>query len=311
MSTYDLDPALAAYIAESSKFVSKTQKLSDRRATFAEACGYFTPQPPAGIVIEDLTVSGIAVRTYVPRSVAPPSGWPTILYFHGGGWDLGSHKTHDWFAYALIRRIDVAIVAIDYRLAPEHPFPAPLEDGLKVWLALKRGELSQVDCDRLGVAGDSAGGTLAAGLCVALKAQGEEQPICQALVYPVLTDSEELPSMQVHANAPMLSAAGLAVSLKGYVPKEELKKDPRALALKNSDTAGLAPAFIGVAEFDPLFDHGVEYAKLLRLAGVDVDLHIGRGLVHASLRASGVFEVERFYDALSHSIARSLTSTRG
>lgn len=310
MSTYDLDPALDAYIAESANFVSKTQKLSDRRAKFAEACGYFTPQPPVGIVSKDLTVSGIAVRTYAPRSVAPPSGWPTMLYFHGGGWDLGSHKTHDWFAFALIRRLDIAIVAIDYRLAPEHPFPAPLEDGLKVWLALKRGELSQVDCDRIGVAGDSAGGTLAAGLCVALKSQGKKQPICQALIYPVLTDSDELRSMQVHANAPMLSAAGLAVSLKGYVPNEKLRSDPHALALKNSDPEGLASAFIGVAEFDPLFDQGVEYAKLLRLAGVDVDLHIGRGLVHASLRASGVFEVERFYDALSHSIARSLNSAQ-
>ncbi|WP_024667952.1 alpha/beta hydrolase [Pseudomonas syringae] len=307
MGAYDLDPALAAYIAESSKFVSKTQRLSDRREMFAEACAYFTPQPPLGVVIQDHTVDGVAVRTYVPRSVTPLGGWPSLLYFHGGGWDLGSHKTHDWFAYALIRRIDVAIVAIDYRLAPEHPFPAPLEDGLKVWLALKNGELSYVDCARMGVAGDSAGGTLAAGLCIALKEQGEQQPSCQALVYPVLTDSKEMRSMQEHANAPMLSTAGLAVSLEGYVPNEKLKRDPRALALKNYDAAGLAPAFIGVAEFDPLFDHGLAYAALLKAAGIHTELHIGKRLVHASLRASGVPEVERFYDVLAEAINNFLT----
>jgi acetyl esterase len=310
MNTYHLDPALASYVAESEKFTSKTEALSDRRDAFAQACAYFTPQKPEGVIVEDHLVGGIALRTYLPGAVAPADGWPAILYFHGGGWNMGSHKTHDWFSYALIRRIDVAIVAIDYRLAPEHPFPAPLEDGLEVWFALRRGELPKIDRRRICVAGDSAGGTLAAGLCVALKEQGEEQPVCQALVYPVLTDSEELRSMEVHANAPMLTAAGLAVSLGGYVPTEKLRNDRRALALKNSDLVGLAPAFIGVAEFDPLFDHGVEYATRLKLASVGTDLHIGQGLVHASLRASGVVEVEKLYDALAESIDRSLISAR-
>ena len=310
MSTYHLDPTLASYVAESEKFTPKTEALSDRRDAFAQACAHFTPQKPEGVIVEDHVVGGIAVRTYLPGSVAPADGLPAVLYFHGGGWNMGSHKTHDWFSYALIRRINVAIVAVDYRLAPEHPFPAPLEDGLEVWLALRRGELPKIDRTRLCVAGDSAGGTLAAGLCVALKEQGEQQPVCQALVYPVLTDREELRSMEVHANAPMLTAAGLAVSLEGYVPTEKLRNDRRALALKNSDPVGLAPTFIGVAEFDPLFDHGVEYAKLLQFAGVGVELHIGRGLVHASLRASGVPEVERFYDALAESIDQALVSTR-
>lgn len=309
MNNYNLDPALASYVAISEKIVAKTEKLSDRRDAFAKACAHFTPLRPEGMVVEDQDVSGVAIRIYMPRSVAPSDGWPTVLYFHGGGWNMGSHKTHDWFAYALMRRIDVAIVAVDYRLAPEHPFPAPLEDGLKVWYALRRGDIHNIDCRRLCVAGDSAGGTLAAGLCVALKERGEEQPLCQALVYPVLTDSEELRSMQAHANAPLLTAAGLAGSLAGYVPNEKLRNNPQALALKNSDATGLATAFIGVAEFDPLFDHGLEYAKLLRLAGVDVDLHTGRGLVHASLRASGVSEVEKLYDALSRSIELSLTAT--
>lgn len=305
MSTYNLDPALAAHVAENERFIAKTQALSDRRDAFAQACIYFTPERPEGIVVEDREVSGVSIRTYLPRSITPVNGWPAVLYFHGGGWTVGSHQTHDWFAYALIRRIDVAIVAVDYRLTPEHPFPAPLEDGLKVWLALKRGDFPSLDSQRLCVAGDSAGGGLAAGLCVALKAQGEAQPVCQALAYPVLTDDPALPSVQAHANAPMLTAAELDAALEAYVPTAKLRNDPRALALKNSDPAGLAPAFIGVAEFDPLFDHGVEYAERLRLAGVPADLHIGQGLVHGSLRASGVSEVERFYDALAGFISRS------
>ncbi|OXR38690.1 esterase [Pseudomonas jessenii] len=298
MANYNLAPALAAYVKESAGFVSKSDAISDRREAFAEACRYFTPARPSGIKLEDDEINGLAIRIYSPEAPAPSTGWPTLLYFHGGGWSMGSHATHDWFAYAVLRRIPIAIVAVNYRLAPEHPFPAPLEDGLEVWHALSRGDFPQLDQDSLAIAGDSAGGSLAAGLCVALREMNLPQPKLQALVYPVLTASVELRSMQTHAEAPMLTTAGLLASLESYVPGQGRKADPRAFALEIDNATGLAPAFIGVAEYDPLFDHGIAYAKVLRKAGVPVHLHIGRGLVHASLRASGVAEVEEFYDVL-------------
>ncbi|WP_447903019.1 alpha/beta hydrolase [Pseudomonas serbica] len=298
MANYNLAPALAAYVKESASFASKSDAVADRREAFAEACRYFTPSRPSGIKVEDDEIKGLAIRIYLPEAPAPSTGWPTLLYFHGGGWSMGSHATHDWFAYAVLRRIPIAIVAVNYRLAPEHPFPAPLEDGLEVWHALRRGDFPLLDQDCLAVAGDSAGGSLAAGLCVALREMNLPQPKLQALVYPVLTASVELRSMQAHAEAPMLTTAGLLTSLEGYVPGHERKTDPRALALEIDNAIGLAPAFIGVAEYDPLFDHGIGYASVLREAGVPVHLHIGRGLVHASLRASGVDEVEEFYDVL-------------
>jgi acetyl esterase len=306
MPGYKLEPALAAYVKKSASFAAKSDSLSDRREAFAEACRYFTPAQPSGVKIEDDEVDGVAIRIYLPQADAPSSGWPTVLYFHGGGWNMGSHTTHDWFAYALLRRIQVAIVAVDYRLAPENSFPAPLEDGLAIWRAIRRGDFPQLDRDCLAVAGDSAGGSISAGLCVALREMKLAQPKIQALIYPVLTANVELPSMQVHADAPMLTTLGLMASLEGYVPGNEKKNDPRALALGIDNASGLARAFIGVAEYDPLFDHGLAYADLLRAADVPTVLHVGKGLVHASLRASGVAEVERFYDALAESLSRSL-----
>lgn len=306
MANYNLAPALATYVKESASFASRSDAIADRREAFAEACRYFTPARPSEIKVEDDDINGLAIRIYLPEAPAPSTGWPTLLYFHGGGWSMGSHTTHDWFAYAVLRRIPLAIVAVNYRLSPEHPFPAPLEDGLEVWRALRRGDFPQLDRNCLSIAGDSAGGSLAAGLCVALREMNLPQPKLQALIYPVLTARVELQSMQTHADAPMLTTAGLLASLESYVPGQERKADPRALALEINDVIGLAPAFIGVAEYDPLFDHGIAYAKMLRTAGVPVHLHIGRGLVHASLRASGVDEVEDFYDALVESLRRSM-----
>lgn len=308
MTDYNLDPALAAYVEESATFTSIDNDLSSQRESFARACRHFTPHKPENLKIEDRVVNGLAVRVYSPLAPAPSAGWPTVLYFHGGGWSMGSHATHDWFAFAVLRRARVAMVAVDYRLAPEHPFPAPLEDGLQIWQALRRGDFPELDGKSLAVAGDSAGGTLAAGLCIALNELNLSQPFAQILAYPVLSANADLDSMRVHADAPMLTAAGVLASLEGFVPEERLKADPRALALESLDVGELAPAFIGVAEYDPLFDHGIVYAERLRLAGVPVRLHVGKGLVHASLRASGVAEVESFYDAIGIFLQASMAS---
>ncbi|MFJ4256350.1 alpha/beta hydrolase [Pseudomonas monteilii] len=309
MDDYLLEPPLADYVRQSGAFNAPNNSIQARRDTFARACQYFTPETPSGITIRDQQLGDLAVRLYIPVGVSPSSGFPAVLYLHGGGWSMGSHTTHDWFAFALLKREQFAIVAVDYRLAPEHPFPAPLEDALRVWDAMKNGTWPEIDSHRLAVAGDSAGGSLAAGLCVELKATGMQQPLLQALVYPVLSASSELDSMQRHAQAPMLTTSGFFESLEGHLPSHHLKTDPRALPLLQQSVTNLAPAFIGVAQYDPLFDHGVAYARRLQGAGVPTHLHIGEGLVHASLRASGVPAVEAFYDALAGALGAALAST--
>lgn len=306
MSVYPLDPTLQAYVDASARFLPRDGSLAARRAAFAEACRHFTPSAPPHLLIDDQRVGVLQVRLYRPAGPAPQGGWPTALYLHGGGWNMGAHDTHDWFAFALAKRLPIALVAVDYRLAPEHPFPVPLEDALEVWQHLRDGYWLDLSRERLAVAGDSAGGTLAAGVCVALRERGLEQPCLQALVYPVLSARREFPSMHIHACAPMLTTAGLMASLAGYVPDEIRQHDPQALALEQMSAAGLAPAFIGVAQWDPLFDQGRAYAAMLQQAGVPAQLHVGEGLVHASLRAGGVEGVERFYDALAAALRAAL-----
>ncbi|WP_458131891.1 alpha/beta hydrolase [Pseudomonas sp. R3-41] len=306
MSDYQLDPALQVYVDTSARFKPRDDTVVARRQAFADACRHFTgPQPP-NLLIDDRRLGELQVRIYQPETEPLRGGWPTVLYLHGGGWSMGAHDTHDWFVFALARRLSVAIVAINYRLAPEHPFPAPLEDVSTVWQALREGHWPGLSTERLAVAGDSAGGTLAAGLCVALREQGLAQPCMQVLVYPVLSARKDFPSMSEHTCAPMLTSSGLAASLAGYVPDEVRQRTPRALALEQEVATGLAPAFIAVAQWDPLFDQGRDYVQQLKRAGVVAQLYVGEGLVHASLRASGVESVERCYDAIAQALRTAL-----
>lgn len=295
-----LDPAMQAYIDNSKRFTATDNSLAARRSAFLQACRNCTPPPPEGWGIEDIDLQGLRLRCYQPAGPAPEGGWPTLLYLHGGGWDLGNLDTHDWFAYALARRAPIAIVAVEYRLAPEHAYPAPLEDCLKVWSALRSGQVdARLSQARLMVAGDSAGGTLAAGLCRALHRDGQPQPVGQLLVYPVLTARRQLPSMQQHAEAPMMTVAGLMKSLEGFLPVKADRDDPCAMPLEADDFAGLAPAWVLVASVDPLRDHGIAYCDALAAHGVQADAWVGEGMVHSSLRAFGVAEVEQAWDRMA------------
>ena len=302
MSRYELVPELQAYVAACAQFETDTADLPTQREQFARSSRHFTGA--AGQVVwDDDQVDTVPVRIYRPDGQPPDGGWPVVLYLHGGGWGLGDHTTHDWFAFAVMRRLSVAVVAVAYRLAPEHPFPAPLEDAMAVWNALSSGRWSTLSVTRLAVAGDSAGGTLAAGLCLSLRDLEHPQPLLQMLVYPILTARSELASMVKHAHAPLLSAADVFEAIKSYAPTVRELMNSRAFPLDAENHQRLAPAFIGVAEFDPLYDHGVAYAQALRNGGVPVRLFVGEGLVHGALRATGVKEVECFYDALVEALA--------
>ena len=296
---------MQAYIDNSQRFAPGDDSLAARREAFLAACRACTPALLRGWRVADIDLKGLRVRGYTPPGEAPPGGWPTLLYLHGGGWDLGNLDTHDWFAHALAQRVPLAIVAVEYRLAPEHAYPAPLEDCLKAWAGLRAGYIDpQFSTRQLIVAGDSAGGTLAAGLCMALRRDGLEQPLGQLLVYPVLTARQDLTSMREQAEAPMMTVAGLMKSLSGFVPDARQRDDPCAMPLEAEDFAGLAPASVLVARIDPLCDHGLAYVDALRGAGVAARAWVGEGMVHSSLRAFGVAEVEQAWDHMAGQLLR-------
>lgn len=302
---YSLHPAMRAYVHASQVFAPADDSLAARRAAFLRACLACTPARPVGWRIRDCDLQGLRLRSYIPEGQPPEDGWPTVLYLHGGGWDLGGLDTHDWFAFALARRVKLAIVAVDYRLAPEHPYPAPLLDCLQVWRALRDGALGPcLSRARLMVAGDSAGGSLAAGLCRALHDERLPQPLGQLLAYPVLTARQHLPSMREHAEAPMMTVAGLTKSLTGFLPDPASRADPRAMALEASTFGGLAPALLILARIDPLCDHGLAYRDALLAEGVAAQAWVGEGMVHSSLRAFGVAEVEQAWDCMAAQLQR-------
>lgn len=297
--SYRLDPEIQAYVEACQRFVPVDDSIEARREAFLRACRACTPEAPVGWPIADRVLDGVRLRVYKPAGPVPHGGWPTLLYLHGGGWNLGNLDTHDWFAYALGRRVSVAIVAVEYRLAPEHGYPAPLEDCMGAWNGLREGRVdAALSRERLIVGGDSAGGTLAAGLCMALRRDGQPQPLGQLLVYPVLTAREHLPSMSEHAEAPLMTVAGLRRSLAGFLPQQSDWHDPCAMPLEADDFSGLAPAFIAVAGVDPLRDHGLAYAAALVGAGGEAKVEVVAGLVHSGLRAFGVKRVEQLWNRL-------------
>ena len=138
---HTLDPAMHAYLEAARRFTPTSEHIDARREAFLRACRACTPDAPAGWQIDDIDLDGLRLRRYKPAGTAPSGGWPTLLYLHGGGWDLGGLDTHDWFAFALAARLPLAIVAVDYRLAPEHAYPAPLEDCLAAWQGVRAGRV--------------------------------------------------------------------------------------------------------------------------------------------------------------------------
>jgi acetyl esterase len=282
---YPLSPELWAFIEDSLRFVSPDAGMAAQRESYDQMCRTYTAPRPAELQVTDSEIASVPIRFYCPLGRPPATGWPAILYLHGGGWVVGNLDSHEFLTADLALRLQATVIAVDYRLAPEHPFPAPLDDCIAVWRAITRHAAQhRINPTRLVVAGDSAGGNLAAALCLALRNSSETMPCGQALIYPALT-AEHLPSEERYADAPLLSACELRGYLDAYLPDLTTRNDPLAMPLAARDLSSLPPAFITVNEFDPLRDHGVRYAERLREAGVEASLYEGVGLVHGSLRA--------------------------
>ncbi|WP_028221368.1 alpha/beta hydrolase [Paraburkholderia oxyphila] len=313
---YPLSDAMREFVATSGRFVAADDSVKAMRDAYDALCRYFTPERDAGLAIEEQAIAGsdrhIPVRIYRPLGEAPAQGWPCVLYLHGGGWVVGGLDSHEFITAPLARDLSAVVVVVDYRLAPEHVFPAAFDDCLAAWRHLQsQGEAWGIDTSRVVVAGDSAGGNLAAALCLEIARMGGGAPLGQALIYPGLGTDHSLPSFRDNADAPLLSTADVAYFLRVYAPDPASHNDPRLAPLAAPSLGGLPPAFVAVAEFDPLRDDGQLYAERLRAAGVPAQFHLGRGLLHGCMRAMARCpETARLYEAFVKAIAAMLASPR-
>jgi acetyl esterase len=254
------------------------QTPAEARASFrALAVDFRKPEHvvPVGSV-EDTTVAG-AEGTLPARVYRPAGGgsFPTVALFHGGGFVIGDLETHDNLARAICRGAKVVVVSVAYRLAPEHPFPAGLEDCVAATRSLQE-RLDELGGDgRLAVAGDSAGGNLAA-----VVAQQVPALAAQFLIYPTTDAAGEHASREENASGYFLDLPTMIWFSENYAPGGDYSSDPRLSPLRAESLAGLPPAVVVTAEFDPLRDEGEAYAAALADAGVPVRSRRFDGMIH-------------------------------
>lgn len=275
-----VDPDIAEMLAAAA--AAGIPALSEGTPEQARANYLRAPKPTGDELarVEDRMIPGpagtIAIRIYADSTA---TDLPTIAFFHGGGWVLSSIEGHDSLARRLAARTGALVVSVEYRLAPDHPFPAPHDDcwAATAWLAEHAPSIGG-DPTRLSVAGDSAGGNLAAG--VALRARDEGLPLTyQLLIYPCIDDRQTRPSMVDNASGYFLSAVDMAWFWDQYVPAEH-RDNPYAVPGRATDLTGLAPAHVQTAEYDPLRDEGEEWADRLNAAGVNSTVTRFDGAVH-------------------------------
>lgn len=235
--------------------------------------------------VEDMQVElpgrTLRIRHYVPREHGWAEPMPALLFFHGGGFTIGSVDTHDRICRRLAKAADCLVLSVDYRLAPEHRFPAAVDDAFDAlaWLREQAGLLG-VDAARIAVGGDSAGGTLAA--ATAIHARDRGWPLAlQLLIYPGLAARQDTASHRTLAEGVLLDADVIQWFFGNYLRSEADRNDWRFAPLVHPDLTGVAPAWVGLPEYDPLHDEGRLYALRLREAGVLVREKGYAGMIHA------------------------------
>jgi acetyl esterase len=233
----------------------------------------------------------IALRLYSPGGPGPH---PALVFYHGGGWVIGDLDTHDGICRSLANAARCAVASVDYRMAPEHRYPVAAEDSYAgfQWVLGHAARLG-IDPRRVAVGGDSAGGNLAAVVSLMARDRKAPAPIFQALVYPVTDCNLDTPSYRENATGYILTREGMRWFFGHYLAREEQGREPYASPLRATSLAGLPPALVQTAEYDPLRDEGEAYAARLRDAGVPVTVTRYPGVFHGFLRMTNILDKAR------------------
>ena len=245
--------------------------------------------------VEDRQIPGpaqpIKVRIYTPQASKEHSSLPVLVWYHGGGFVIGDLDSHDSACRALANQAECLVVAVDYRLAPEHKFPGAVEDceAALHWVAAHATELGG-DPGRIAVGGDSAGGNLAAVVALLAREKGGPKLCFQLLIYPCVAPEPETPSHHQFAEGYLLTRKTITWFFKQYLRSSKDTRDPRYAPLEEKDLSLLPPALVIVAGFDPLRDEGVDYAKALIDAGNQVTLSNYEGMIHGFYLMGGMLD---------------------
>ena len=300
-----LHPEVAAHLERISGLPPvETLEPAAARAAAEAGAPLLAGPPPELARVEDLDAGGVPIRVYgagrEPR--------PVVVWYHGGGWVVGSLDTHDVACRRLALSSGCAVVAVDYRLAPEHPYPAAVEDAWRAleWVASNPAAVGG-EPGRLAAGGDSAGGNLAAVVAVRARDRGLSLA-AQLLVYPVIDCDFETESYRTNAAGYGLTAAAMRWYWGHYAPDEARRLEPEASPLRFPDLAGVAPALVAVCGLDPLLDEGVAYARRLQEAGVPVRLSRYDDMIHGLLRMTAVISTSQ---ALIDDLAAELRKVFG
>jgi acetyl esterase len=268
-----LDPqarALIDLMLERGVPPTHTLTPAQARSFYRDRRTFTQPDPPAMAEVRELRAGEVPLRLVRPAGTQAAQVLPVLVYFHGGGWTIGDLDTHDVLCRQLAQAAGAAVVSVDYRLGPEHRFPAAVDDCLAAtrWVRAQAAALG-VDASRLAVGGDSAGGNLAAVVCLALREAGEPLPAFQLLIYPATDMRAVAPSHASNGQGYLLTRDSIAYYTGHYLGEDlALRSDWRASPLLAFDHRGLPPALVLTAGFDPLRDEGLQYADALSAAGV-------------------------------------------
>lgn len=290
-----LDPQVKAVmeqVAAAGLPPNPTLTPEEARRNMAVRTALTAGEPQQVATVADRWIPGPAgqlmVRVYSPAGTGP---FPILVYFHGGGFVVGSVDTHDALCRAITNASGCLVVSVDYRLAPEYPFPAAVQDSYAAteWVAAHGAELNG-DPARIAVGGDSAGGNLAAVVALVAREQGGPALRYQLLIYPVTDYGFDTLSYRQNGTGYMLSRADMEWYWKHYLASEADGRHPHVSPLRAEELRGLPPALVITAEFDPLRDEGEAYAARLKEAGVSVVLSRYEGVIHNFVRLHTVLD---------------------
>jgi acetyl esterase len=266
-----LDPqarALLDLMVERGVPPTHTLAPPEARRFYLERRFFTQPDPAEVAVVHELAAGDLPLRLYRPLGSHADDQLPVLVFFHGGGWVIGDRDTHDSLCRQLCNASGCAIVSVDYRMGPEHRFPAAVDDCVAAtrWVREQAAAL-QLDAARLAVGGDSAGGNLAAVVCLALREAGQPLPAFQLLIYPATDMRMVAPSHQTNGEGYLLTRDTMQYFRAHYIPDPTRWNDWRASPLLAPDLRGLPPALVLTAGYDPLRDEGRQYADALSAAG--------------------------------------------